>query len=76
MMTDAELDALTDTETRLAQRLAMLSVHPDAATRQDVAEMAAELMDCRRAIGALQEHNEALQQRIEALEAERDGEWQ
>ena len=54
-MTDAELDALTDTETRLAQRLPLLSVHPDAATRQDVAEMAADLMDCRRAIVELRE---------------------
>lgn len=26
----------------------MLSVHPDAATRQDVAQLAAELMECRR----------------------------
>ncbi len=59
-LTEAELDALVDTDTDLAQRLMMLSVHPDAASRQDVAEMASALMEARRAIVQLRRPAEAL----------------
>lgn len=40
-----EMNKLTWTE-----RLPMLSINPDAATRHDVARMAAELMECRKCI--------------------------
>lgn len=30
------------------ERITVLSVHPDAASRDDVARLAAELMECRR----------------------------
>ncbi len=58
-LTEAELDALVDTDTDLAQRLMMLSVHPDAASRQDVADMASALMEARRAIVQLRGPAEA-----------------
>jgi hypothetical protein len=32
------------------ERLPMTSINPDAATRDDVARMAAELMECRKVI--------------------------
>ena len=58
-MTDEELDALTDTDTDLARYLPMLSVHPDGANRQDIAEIAAELMNCRCAIVQLRRERDA-----------------
>lgn len=42
------------------ERVPMLSIHPDAASREEVARMAAELMEALRSIDNLEHESKAL----------------
>lgn len=43
-----------------SERVAMLSIHPDAASREDVARLAAELMEAKHLLAALIAEHEVL----------------